>query len=72
MYIVIYKTESGDEGIEGYWEENPTDKHLETYFRENNPDEFDDERKRRYIFWDVYELEKKDLPKPSKKVTPTI
>lgn len=70
IYVVTYRTESGDEGVEGYWTERPTDKHLETYFRENNPDEFEDGERR--IFWEVEELELQKLPKPAKKVTPSI
>lgn len=76
IYIVDYVTESGDRGVEGYWTERPTDNHLETYFREHNEDEFDDQDSReeacRTIFWDVHELELQKLPKPAKKVTPSI
>ncbi len=70
MFIVTWNTESGDTGVEGYWEEEPTDLHLETYFKKQNPCEF--ERGRRTIWWEVHELEQMKLPKPSKKVTPSI
>lgn len=70
IYIATYKTESGDEGVEGFWTEKPTDHHLETYFRENNEEEFD--RDSRTIFWEVHQLELMSLPKKSKKVTPSI
>lgn len=70
MYIVTWETESGDSGVEGYWEDKPTDLHLETYFRKQNPDEFD--HGRRLIWWEVHELEKAELPKPAKRVTPSI
>lgn len=70
IYVVTYKTESGDEGIEGYWLVKPTDNHLQTYFKKNNPDEFD--RDGRTIFWTVEELSLQELPKPAKNVTPSI
>jgi hypothetical protein len=70
IYIVTYHTESGDEGVEGFWTEKPTDHHLETYFREHNEEEFDDGG--RTIFWEVHELESIPLPKKAKKVTPSI
>lgn len=70
MFIVTWNTESGDEGVEGYWEEKPTDHHLETYFRKSHPQEF--ESYGRLIFWEVHELQKLKMPRKSKKVTPTI
>ena len=70
VYVVVYETESGDHGVEGYWTEAPTDYHLETYFRKNNPDEFD--RESRTIFWKVHTLNLLEMPKKAKKVTPQI
>ena len=72
IYIVAYTTESGDEGVDGYWIGKPSDKNLETYFRKKCPNEFDNKRKVRYIFWSVHELESQKMPKEAKKVTPTI
>jgi len=55
IYLVVYWTESGDNGVRGYWEQSPSEEYLERYFRENFPDEFDGEFK--YITWERYCLD---------------
>ena len=71
VHVVSWETESGDSGVIAFLEK-PTDNHLETYFREDMPDEFDDEYNSRTIFWDVETLNLMPLPAPADKVTPSI
>ena len=53
--MAVYWTESGDNGVCGYWEQDPPEEYLEMYFRENFPDEF--EEGFQYITWEKYCLD---------------
>jgi hypothetical protein len=55
MWIAIWNNESGDSGVEGYWEQEPSDTELYSYFREFSPDDFG-EHDGQYIFWVLKEL----------------
>lgn len=70
VYVVKYHTESGDSGVVGWFDEYPTDGHLTAYFNKLMPDEFfkDKDGEVRYIFWEVWELDHEQLPKPVKPV----
>ena len=68
IYVVFWRAESGDDGVEGYFTELPTDEHLTAYFKDLTPWNFDGEGEdeRRMIWWEVYELGKLPLPEPIK------
>lgn len=70
IYVASYRTESGDEGVLGYWTTYPTDEHLTTVFKAALPDEFETckEGEYRMVWWDVWELDEEPLPEPSKLV----
>jgi len=54
VYIAPWNTESGDDGVAGYWTVEPTEQELEAYFREHFEDEFVDGYS--YIYWKLVEL----------------
>lgn len=54
IYVVSYQTESGDQGIIGYFETKPTKKELTAYFKRTMPDEFEDGHQ--YVYWHVESL----------------
>ncbi|RZK28963.1 MAG: hypothetical protein EOO61_21335 [Hymenobacter sp.] len=66
IWIINWHTESGDEGVLGYFDQKPTKEQIEAYFFNTHPDEYpmedpDDENTRTcLIFWDVVELDKVD------------
>jgi len=64
IYIALYQTESGDNGLVGPWKKEPTNKEIEEFFLKNNPDEFFDEgtHKYRLISWTVYYFNPEDQP----------
>ncbi len=68
IYVVSYRTESGDEGILGYWIKQPSEGQLTAIFKKEMPDEFgqDGDEEWRLVWWDVWELSKMKLPKPIK------
>jgi hypothetical protein len=70
IFVVSYITESGDSGVVGYFDKEPSDGHLTAFFKEIMPDEFVKEGKKeyRYIHWDVFELIKEEMPKEVKPV----
>ena len=67
IWVAFYRTESGDEGILGYFKRKPSEGELTALFQEEMPDEFIEEadgKVYRYVWWDVWELEYIRLPKP--------
>ena len=76
VYVVDYHTESGDRGVLGYFNREPTEGQLSALFFNLMPDEFIDEEGdtwsgpgtdsaliKRYVFWEVNELYPMKLPK---------
>ena len=67
IYMATWHTESGDEGVVGYWDRRPTEGELTAVFKKIMPDEFDtwnDEPERRMVWWEVHELKLEELPEP--------
>lgn len=60
VYIVLWNTESGDEGVEGYWTEKPSEEQLYAYMLDRFDYEFeideDTGRATPYIYWELKEL----------------
>lgn len=67
IYMATWQTESGDDGVVGYWDREPTEGELTAVFKKIMPDEFDSwngEPERRLIWWQVHELRLEELPEP--------
>ena len=64
IFVATYVTESGDQGVLGYWTEEPTEEQLTAIFKNWMPDEFveDEDGACRYVFWELTELEFGELP----------
>jgi hypothetical protein len=60
IFVATYRTESGDDGVIGYWTEKPTEEQLTKVFKDYMPDEFEDDV--RYVWWDVHEMALQALP----------
>lgn len=56
VYVVTFKTESGDDGVLGVYSTKPTDTYLLTVVRESMPEEHS------YVYWHVTEADVEDLP----------
>jgi hypothetical protein len=39
IWVIDWSTESGDEGVDGYWTKKPTKTQVNNYIRENHPDD---------------------------------
>ena len=66
IWVAMYHTESGDRGVLGYFNREPSEGQLTAVFKENMPDEFvqeTDGAEYRLVFWEVVELDKLKLPK---------
>jgi hypothetical protein len=55
IWIIKWHTESGDEGVDGYYTVKPTDEQIKASFRRDMPGEFEDGEDP-YIYWKVIEL----------------
>ncbi|UTU07778.1 hypothetical protein CcrC1_gp093 [Caulobacter phage C1] len=72
FWAITYKTESGDEGFYGVFNEEPTDEHFMAIAMEDFPDEVIEEEndegetiRSLYIYFRAHEIESiVDLPEP--------
>lgn len=66
IFIATYKTESGDDGVLGYFTKYPGKGELTALFKQEMPSEFitHSGEERRYVWWEVWELEELALPAP--------
>ena len=65
IYVVPWHTESGDDGVLGYFTEEPTEEQLTQLFYEIMPYEFEymgTPDACRLVFWTVHELPMRALP----------
>jgi len=66
IYMLSWQTESSDRGQDGFWDRPLTKEEQHGYFKENYPDDYDEDGNR-YIYWEMIELKKNKTPKPLSK-----